>query len=354
MKKLLLLAPLVALMLAACGEKGPDVAKSFESELPKAWQVKSFKITVKEDIGTKVEPRRQFRYESAVAPNADLYRTLFTFDDVKIVELTHKKGAKATAHGTATAAYVGGEWRTMFDAETAPYHGGGEPLEIGPSAIVVGSKAYKEFVSRLKSELAGMEGEDERAQAKFQELQAARREADQKRSERLQELNRQLQETTAAANAKQQEAYQTFLAEKRRIEGELNSEWRNRELELRAQFKELAKTFGSTPDGVAQRKQAGEQHDNERRALGTEIAERREKEISEKKEAYDAVAAATRAEIEAAQKARNDAYRGADPESQRIQNEIQRLYNEQQQRAQRAQDLAFAINELDKLGSSDK
>jgi hypothetical protein len=354
MKKFFFLAPVMALLLAACGEKGPDVGKSFESELPKAWQAKSFKITVKEDIGTKVEPRRQFRYEAAVAPNADLYRTVLTFDEVKVVELTQKKGAKATAHGTATAAYVGGQWRTVFDAETAPYHGGGEPVEIGPSAVVVGSKAYKDFVSRLKSEFAGMEGEDERAQEKLRELQEARLEADRKRGERLQELNVQLQETSATANAKQQEARKIFLAERDKIRGELDSEWHKREVELNEAFKALSKTFGSTPDDLAQRKQAGEQLDKDRRALGAEIAERREKGFARIQEAYNAVEVAARAEIEAVSKARNDLYRGADPEGQRIQNAIQTLYNEQQQRAQRAQELTFVINELDKPQTLDQ
>ena len=106
-----------ALVLAGCGDSGPDLKSEFAARLSEDWQVESFKVEAKEDVGSKVEPQFSYRYRAEVSPRADLYQRVGALEGTDILERVMKKGEEAPALGTARALFRADKWETVFSPE---------------------------------------------------------------------------------------------------------------------------------------------------------------------------------------------------------------------------------------------
>lgn len=324
-----------ALALGACGEKGPDVKAAFEAEAPKTWQVKSFKLTVTEDIGSKVEPKLQSRYEAQLAPRADLFRTIAAFDGKEIVELVAKKGKTVTAHGVVTSHFTGGEWKSWFQEETAPHQVLAAERELGEAALLFGSREYESFLSGLKSEFAGMDAAEQSDNDQIAAIGVARQAAQQRAVERQQQLNEAYRAAQDSSNAKMRDAHNAYQEKRQSIFQRLNTEKNERHAALRATFDAAVRASRGASDRNAQEAAARARYHEDNGALETEYSER----IAQETTAADAEAAAAinaaRSEFEAAEQARNASY-NANPEEAKLQADLQRIYEARNRRYQRA------------------
>lgn len=188
--------------LAACGKSGPDLKSQFAADIPNAWQVESFKIEAEDDVGTKVEPQRRYRFRAEVSPKADLYESLGALDEHAILKRIARKGDDALVIGVASSVLRGEEWMSMFSHEQAPNFFAGKPADAhGAKHVIVGSSDYKRLVAAAEASLekrAEQIGADEsRWQTMIGEWNAL--------NQKIQEENRQV---LAALNDEQQRIHQ--------------------------------------------------------------------------------------------------------------------------------------------------
>ncbi|MFN3312427.1 MAG: hypothetical protein ACK46Q_03020 [Hyphomonas sp.] len=159
-------------LVAACGGgNGPDVRAELQDQLGETWKVRNFKVTVKEDVGTKVDPRMQHRFEATISPNENLYHTILSFDGTALVEEGLKKGKTVKLFGTARSQYVAGEWASRIEVENSDaVYDAGSAMSEDRTYVVYGSRGYKEFVDGLRLELAALEISEEKAMNDYTQL----------------------------------------------------------------------------------------------------------------------------------------------------------------------------------------
>lgn len=334
------------LALGACGEKGPDVKAAFEAEVPKTWQLKSFKLTVTEDVGSKVEPRRQSRYEAQLAPRTDLYAPIAAFDGKEIVELVAKKGKAAVAHGVVTSSFVGGAWKSYFQEETAPHEILAKEVKLGETALLFGSKDYEGFLAGLKAEFAGMDAAEQSDLAKINAIGEARQAAQQRAVERQQQLNEAYRAAYDLFNAKQRDANAALQEKRQSILQRLRTEKNERQAAVRASFDAAVRASRGAADRNAQEAAARTRYHEDNSALEEEYAERIAQETTAADAEYAAAINAARSEIEAAEKARNAGY-NANPEDTKLQADLQRIYEARNRRYQRAAEIQQIVTMLE-------
>lgn len=142
------------LALAACGKNGPDLKAQFAAAIPENWQVESFKIDVEDDVGTKVEPQRHYRYRAEVSPKADLFQSVGMLEGHAVLKRTAKKGDNAPVLGTARSVFHADQWESAFAHEQAPDFFGGKPAEAhGAQHVVIGSSDYKRLMASARASL---------------------------------------------------------------------------------------------------------------------------------------------------------------------------------------------------------
>jgi len=251
-----------ALALNACGQEGPDLKAHFSADLPAAWQVESFKVDVEEDVGTKVEPQRHYRFRAEVSPRADLFQSLGTLDGRAVLKRTAKKGDKAPVLGTARSAFSADKWETAFSPEQVPDFFVGKPAEAHAAQhVVIGSSDYKELMASARSSLEKRATQIATDEAQWQTIvaewnslnqqtqtqnreagEAFNREQQRIRDEQTVLRNQGRQEQLAADQAWQATLKEKGGAPKEELDArvaELDKDFRLKAAELQAQAKEL-------------------------------------------------------------------------------------------------------------------
>lgn len=265
------------LPLAACGQKGPDLKAQFAADLPDTWQAESFKVDAEEDVGTKVEPQRHYRFRAEVSPRADLFQRLGVLDGQAVLKRTARKGDKAPVLGTARSVFHADRWETAFSPEEMPDFSVGRPAEAyGAQHVVIGSSEYRRLVTSAQASLEKRVEQIDADQARWQtmiaEWNTLNQQVQEENRQATEVLNREQQrirdEQSALRNqgrldnqAAEQEL-QNILKEKgaaprqefdARV-AELDKDYRLKVAELQAQGKELQQALAS------QRKQLRDEH----------------------------------------------------------------------------------------------
>jgi len=218
----------MAVVLAACGNSGPDLKAHYQETLPPNWTLESFSVEAKEEVGTKVAPEVHSRFKAEVAPTTDLVQKVGTLADTDVLKVTVKKGEDNKVFGIARSRYIGEEWKTRFELSEAPNFGAGKPAsEFAAKQVVVGSSAYRNL---LKSTKDSLEDRDKKLEEKNKNLMAAiasfntlRQDLQTKANESSQALNQTRQQIQQQRYALQQQEQretqalrQTQLAEQQK------------------------------------------------------------------------------------------------------------------------------------------
>jgi DNA repair exonuclease SbcCD ATPase subunit len=135
-----------------------NIKAHFAKELPQDWQLASFRVMAKEDVGSEVDPQIHYRFIAEVSPKHDLYDKVGTLFETDILKINQKKDQKNTVHGTARSLFRAGEWTSFFELETTPFYGVGKPATaFAGKQVVQGSSHYRRLLKTAKSELASLE-----------------------------------------------------------------------------------------------------------------------------------------------------------------------------------------------------
>lgn len=266
-----------ALALAACGQNGPDLKAQFAAGLPDAWQMESFKVDAEDDVGTKVEPQRHYRFRAEVSPKADLYQSLGTLDGRAVLKRTARKGDKAPVLGTARSIFRADQWETAFAPEEAPNFFVGRPAEAhGAQQVVIGSSDYKRLVADARAALdkraAQIAAEQTQWQTMVAEWNTLNQQVQEENRQSMEALNREHQrinqeqmalrnqareENQAAEQALQATLKEKSVAPREELDArvaELDKDYRLKLAELQAQGKELQQAWSN------QRRQLRDEH----------------------------------------------------------------------------------------------
>jgi hypothetical protein len=316
-----LLVLVMSLFLAACGDDGPDMKAGFAADVPKGWELESFKITASEEVGTKVSPVSQHRFVAEVAPSEDLFERVATLQGKDILKRVFEKGTDVEVHGVGVAVFTAGKWETHFQIEKAPFHEGGKSAKsFGANQVVVGSSEYRALTQAAKDDLQKLQEQSDKlaveVQQKMAELQASSVEAQKKISQNSELVARVQQET----RTKQQGEYQAYSQKVQEISNKYAGEFNTKRAESTASYNEKKKALDTQYSADikqirAERSEAGQWRQTERKRALAEynaaITDARKKKLdaaslASVKSAADAKARAEYAAIDGQAKTRVD------------------------------------------------
>ena len=266
---------LAAFSLAACGEDGPDLQAHFSENVPAGWQAKSFKIEVKEDVGSKVEPRRHYRFRAQVAPQEDLYRPVGRLDGTTVLKQAARQGAESEVLGTAVSVFQADRWESVFNFEQAPDFSAGKPASAhGAQYVVMGSADYRRAMTAARADLEQLakqiEGDEAKLLEMIQEWNALNRknqeesrvlaEALNAEQQRVQQAQMALREQASQDNRASDQQWQTELAQQSappraefdRQMAELDKDVRLKSAELQARRTELRQAQNTQQQALRQ------------------------------------------------------------------------------------------------------
>ena len=321
-RKTTLLIILSFLSLTACGDSGPDMKAGFAAELPKGWELESFKITASEEVGTKVTPASQHRFVAEVAPTEDLFEKVATLRGKDVLKPVFEKGNEIEVHGVGAAVFTAGKWETHYQLENSPYFGGGQSAKsFSPDHVVMGTSEYRTLVQSAQRDMETLEQQSnklaEEIQRKMSELQTANAEAQAQINQASQQVSQSQQETRnqqsdeyKAYSQKVQDIrnkYAKQFSDERAVitktftdrKAALDSQFKNDVTQIRAEITETGKWRQSERTRVQQEYNATLKDAQIKRVDASAMAVIKTNASTKAKADFDAIEEQTRARVQA-------------------------------------------------------
>lgn len=316
-----LLPVVFSLILVACGDDGPDMKAGFAAEIPKGWELESFKITASEEVGTKVSPVSQHRFVAEVSPSEDLFQKVATLQGKDVLKRVFEKGADSEVHGVGVAVFTAGKWETHYQIEKAPFFEGGKSAKsFGTNQVVVGSSEFHALTKSAQDDLHKLQEQSEKLsveiQQKMSELQAASVEAQTKTNQSTEQVARIQQET----RTKQSNDYQAYTKKVQEISNKYAGDFNTKRTDMSKDFNEkksaLDAQYAADIKKIrAERTEVGTWRQTERKRVQTEynaaIADARKQKLDatsfaavrtsagdKARTEYDAIEAQTKAKMD--------------------------------------------------------
>ena len=310
------------LALSACGESGPDMKAGFAAELPQGWELESFKITVSEEVGTKVSPVSQHRFVAEVAPKEDLFEKVATLLGKDVLKPVFEKGKDVEVHGVGVAVFTAGKWETHYQLENSPFFAGGQPgKSFSANHVVMGSSEYRSLIESAKGDMDKMEQQSRKLagdiEQKMAELQAANADA----QARINQASQQVAQNQQNTRTQQSNEYQVYsqkvqeisnkyakqLNDERAVitktytekKGALDSQYTAEVQKIRAQINETGKWRQAERTRVQQEYNAAIQDAQRKRVDAASMAAIKTSAQAKAKTDFDAIEEQTRSKLQA-------------------------------------------------------
>ena len=360
------LTPIVlSVLLVACGDDGPDMKAGFAKDIPKGWELESFKITASEEVGTKVSPVSQHRFVAEVSPSEDLFQQVATLQGKSILKRVFEKGTDMEVHGVGVAVFTAGKWETHYQIEKAPYFEGGKSAQsFGANQVVVGSSEYKSLTKSAQDDLQKLQEQSDKLsveiQQKMSELQAASAEAQTKINQSAEQVARIQQEV----RTKQSNEYQAYSQKVQEISKKYAGDFNTKRTDMSKDFNEKKSALDAQYSAEikkirAERTEAGTWRQTERKRVMTEynaaISDARKQKLdaaslaavktsadAKARTEYDAIEAQTKAKMDDSRERETKATADYRAELAKLQGEAQNAINAQSSDITTARDTELA------------
>ena len=199
------------LTLSACGDSGPDMKAGFAAELPKGWELESFKITVSEDVGTKVSPVTQHRFVAEVAPAENLFEKVATLLGKDVLKPVFEKGKDVEVHGVGVAVFTAGKWETHYQLENSPFFAGGQSVKsFSPNHVVIGSSDYRSLIQSAKGDMEKLEQQSRQLAGQIDQKMVELQKANADAQARINQASQQVAQSQQNNRAQQSSEYQAY------------------------------------------------------------------------------------------------------------------------------------------------
>lgn len=169
MKYRVLLPVLLPLMLAACSDtpSREELAKAIERHIVwQPWQVEGLQIAAESAVGEGF----QYQLVADLSPKQDLYQTLFSLGDARVVKLARAAGAEMAVKGVADAKDKGHGWEIVIAFDSDPFAEQGEPRQ--PGDVLADSPEYRTLLEQSAQEVQKLETEIKRLEERVSQLKA--------------------------------------------------------------------------------------------------------------------------------------------------------------------------------------
>ncbi|MBQ1783270.1 MAG: hypothetical protein II007_06440 [Gammaproteobacteria bacterium] len=162
-----LLSVLMPLLLAACTDtpSRDELAKAVERHIVwQPWQVEGLQIAAESAIGQGY----QYQLVADLSPKQDLYQTLFTLGDTRVVKLARAAGVEMAVKGVADAKDQGHGWEIVVAFDSDPFADQGEPRQQGD--VLIDSPDYRSLLELSTQEVQKLEGEIKRLEERVNQV----------------------------------------------------------------------------------------------------------------------------------------------------------------------------------------
>jgi len=129
-----------------------EIENRLSLKLPAYWEVTSFEVQAKENIGTKVEPLIKARFKAEVSLESDTYIYDKKINGVTFISVAARRGEKREIYGISTAKIFRGNWQVDFEFENDPMSELGKPRDfyIGKNFILKGSAEEDSLMAAIQ------------------------------------------------------------------------------------------------------------------------------------------------------------------------------------------------------------
>lgn len=210
MKFRALVSLMLPLWLAACSDtpSTDDLVKAVERHIVwQPWQVEGVNVAAESAVGEGF----QYQLVADLSPKQDLYQTLFTLGDARVIKLARAAGVEMAVKGVADAKDQGHGWEIVIAFDSDPFAEQGEPRQ--PGDILVDSADYRSLLEQSAQEVQKLEGEIKRLDERVSQLKLAHA-----------ELGVQVQHAKEASSLKLQKWEDEFEARQQAVEDGLQGQ----------------------------------------------------------------------------------------------------------------------------------
>ncbi len=210
MKYRALVPLLLPLWLAACSDtpSTDDLVKAVERHIVwQPWQVEGVAVATESAVGEGF----QYQLVADLSPKQDLYQTLFTLGDARVIKLARAAGTEMAVKGVADAKDQGHGWEIVIAFDSDLFAEQGEPRQ--PGDILVDSSDYRSLLEQSAQEVQKLEGEIKRLDERVSQLKLGHA-----------ELGVQVQHAKEASSLKLQKWEDEFEARQQAVEDGLQGQ----------------------------------------------------------------------------------------------------------------------------------
>lgn len=159
--------PIISIVIiTGCGQSAPkntELKTSLQNTIPSYWEVASFKIENRENLGTRTNPVIQARFQSLLKLKEDTFtyaERLESIDyarqrDVKFISLVTEKGETVELYGFANSRLFQDSWQTEFEFDQYPISELGKPRSSFKGKTVLRNSPEEEkFIAEVEQQIA--------------------------------------------------------------------------------------------------------------------------------------------------------------------------------------------------------